>query len=408
MCLLISGKSNEIRATLLNTEGLLHDIYSSNSDGVGAMYVTSKRKLRTPKVLPRTLGECIAFIRQLPDDDRNLALHFRMKTHGHIDLTNCHPYDVIPGQIALMHNGILSQGNKADPTKSDTWHYIKDVVRPMLAEAPKMFLNQAWLNLIEEDISTSNRFAIMDSEGDLVILNRETGIEHAGLWFSNTYAWSPELLIPGYKKAYKFPKHWSQWEDDDLYGGKWHGGNVIALGNNPVGADDIDEDDELPDEAFSDLVWDAMSTSNTGDLTDLLLDYPLRTLSVVMHECEFAPSTGGYEPNKTEQELIDMLVAGDPVPLAWKIDRAATDATAKVVAEIMCWCGDWYGKAINADEDKAQPTREAEYEAAVQEFLENQRQAAAEMGEGIEIVDRDETELALTAGATATTELAAG
>lgn len=408
MCLLISGKSNEIRATLLNTEGLLYDIYSSNSDGVGAMYVTSKRKLRTPKVLPRTLGECMAFIRQLPDDDRNLALHFRMKTHGHIDLTNCHPYDVIPGQIALMHNGILSQGNKADPSKSDTWHYIKDVVRPMLAEAPKMFLNRAWLNLIEEDISTSNRFAIMDSEGDLVILNKETGIEHAGLWFSNTYAWSPELLIPGYKKTYKFPKHWSQWDDDTYYGGRWHGGNVVALGSNPVGAAD-EEDDELPDEAFSDLVWEVMASNDTAELADLLVDYPLRTLTAVMDECYFSPSTAGYEPNKTEQELLDMLVKGDPVPLAWKIDRSGTATIGKVVAEMMCWYGDWYGKPINADEDKPTPGSDAEYEAAVQEFLESQECAAVEMAAEVEIVDRSDAELALTAGAaTADNELYAG
>lgn len=349
MCLLISGKSAQIRATLLNTQGLLKDIFESNSDGVGAMYVTSRKQLKTPKVIPNTLAECQAFIANLPQDDRNLALHFRMKTHGNIDLTNCHPYSVIDGQIALMHNGILSQGNKADPTKSDTWHYIRNVVRPILTEAPKLFMNSAWLSLIEDDITRNNRFAIMDSDGDLVILNKDTGIEHDGMWFSNTYAWSPELLIPGY---YKAPIRLGYVTDNDFDYNNWRGysrGTTLARGFNTHEAED--EDAVWPTNPNE--VWEALTSCDTGELTDFLDARPFFTLNAIMEECVFELQLqAGFEPNATEKEIIDLLIGDETLKLSNKLAGAASSYMAKKVAEIMCWYGDWTfkpGRAPQAD-----------------------------------------------------------
>ena len=42
MCLIITGKSSKVRSTLLDTHGLLSDIYTSNPDGIGFMYGTAK------------------------------------------------------------------------------------------------------------------------------------------------------------------------------------------------------------------------------------------------------------------------------------------------------------------------------------------------------------------------------
>jgi predicted glutamine amidotransferase len=61
-------------------------------------------------------------------DDREIAIHFRWTTHGKTDMLNCHPYDVIPGFIAMMHNGVLHTGNAADKNKSDTWHFIQGLL----------------------------------------------------------------------------------------------------------------------------------------------------------------------------------------------------------------------------------------------------------------------------------------
>lgn len=339
MCLLITGKSNAIRATLLNTAGLMYDIFKSNEDGIGAMYVTSKNKLRTPKVLPKTLGECIAFISQLPDDDRSLALHWRMRTHGNVDLENCHPYPVVDGRIAMMHNGVLSQGNAADKTKSDTWHYINDVVRPMLAEAPTMFRNKAWMNLVEDDIGNGNRFAIMDHTGELVVLNKHTGITHDGVWFSNTYAWSPELLIPGYKTKVSYGK------------GSW--ARNIAL--------EYDKEDEA-DASFNldaDDVWSAVQMGDANLMEEFLLEMPYTVIKALTSECEFVPSHADEVLSANDEAVVKLLADGataDIFKLMYPdgILEGANDAAVARIAEAICWYGNWVGKAIEKKGDTSQ------------------------------------------------------
>jgi len=205
MCLIITGQSNKIRATLTNTHGLLSDIYTTNPDGIGIMYATTKG-LKIVKTLPKNYADAFAFIGKLPDDDRELAIHFRWTTHGNTDLTNCHPYDVVNGYVAMMHNGILHTGNKADTTKSDTWHFIKDYLAEAVHEHPALVHNAGYLTMIAEFIG-DNRFVFMDGDGRMSHVNYDQGVEHEGMWFSNTYAWSPSRLIPNYykstKKAYK-------------------------------------------------------------------------------------------------------------------------------------------------------------------------------------------------------------
>lgn len=191
MCLLITGPAASIK-TLYADGTVLRDVYDSNSDGLGAMFAKDG-KLHIRKVLPKTVQDAAAFIDALPDTGE-LALHWRMRTHGAIDLTQCHPYEVNEGTW-MMHNGILSTGNKADPTKSDTWHFINDYLKDM---PPDVLHNENVAEMIGDYIG-SNRFAIMSSDGRLTVVNRSQGIEHEELWFSNTYAWTPSLVIPSYR-----------------------------------------------------------------------------------------------------------------------------------------------------------------------------------------------------------------
>ena len=207
MCLIITGKSAQIRSTLLNTSGMLADIFSSNPDGIGIMYGSAKG-LRVVKTLPKNIGDATAFIRKLPTDDRDLAIHFRWTTHGHTDLSNCHPYDVTPGYIAMMHNGVLHTGNAKDTARSDTYHFIQDYLRDAVHEAPSLVHNEGFLTMVAEFIG-DNRFVFMDGEGRMSHVNYDQGIEHDGLWFSNTYAWTPTKLIPNYYSSGKYGKRYA-------------------------------------------------------------------------------------------------------------------------------------------------------------------------------------------------------
>lgn len=211
MCLIISGNANKIRTVLLNTPNMLEDIFKSNSDGIGFMY-GSKKGLKVIKVLPKNMQETRDFIGRIPTDDRDFAIHFRMTTHGDTDLSNCHPYEVAKNKMAMMHNGILTTGNAADRSKSDTWHFIKDYLASPIQAFPELAYNEAYLTMVAELIG-NNRFVFMNNEGRMSHVNYDQGIEHDGLWFSNTYAWSPYMLIPTYKRpAYS---KYSNWDNDN-------------------------------------------------------------------------------------------------------------------------------------------------------------------------------------------------
>ena len=120
MCLLIT-QSNKSPAL---SDAWLEDFYSYNADGVGVMY-SLDNQLIVEKILPKNAEDFVHFYRN-NIQGKNCAFHLRMRTHGDIDLTNCHPYEVLNRSehgidLWLMHNGILSTGNKADDKKSDTW-----------------------------------------------------------------------------------------------------------------------------------------------------------------------------------------------------------------------------------------------------------------------------------------------
>ena len=209
MCLLINQPTT---APVLPAHWL-SDFFSYNSDGVGVMY-SENNCLITEKILPKTDAEFIAFY-NAHIAGKDCAYHLRMRTHGDTDLENCHPYMVLNHaehgmDLALMHNGILSTGNKADPSKSDTWHYIRDYLRPMLSGNPEFFMHPAFSKIVGDHIGSGNKFVLMDNAGRVATINQSAGVFWGGLWLSNTYAWtaptSTSKSAPVNKKAHKLAK----------------------------------------------------------------------------------------------------------------------------------------------------------------------------------------------------------
>ena len=89
------------------TQAWLEDFYSSNSDGVGIMRAVDG-ELIIEKILPVNAQEFVDFYRN-HIDGHDCAFHLRMKTHGNIDMENCHPYEVFNKaehglDVWLMHN----------------------------------------------------------------------------------------------------------------------------------------------------------------------------------------------------------------------------------------------------------------------------------------------------------------
>lgn len=189
MCLLVT----QSKSSPILSDAWLSDFYDFNSDGVGVMF-SNGGDLVIKKIIPKNADEFIQFYRA-DIQGRDCAFHLRMRTHGEIDLANCHPYEVLNRaehgiDLWLMHNGILSTGNKANVKMSDTWHYINDYLKPMLAGNPDFAFHPAFKALIADHIGDSNKFVLMDNEGRQVVINQDAGVHWGGLWLSNTYAWS--------------------------------------------------------------------------------------------------------------------------------------------------------------------------------------------------------------------------
>lgn len=212
MCILIHHPVG----TIFSVEQL-NDFYTKNSDGFGAIV----KRGDTVDVI-KSVGsiEEIMSLYHAHVAGYEAIIHYRMRTHGEIDISNCHPYEVVPG-IWMAHNGVLSTGNSKDARMSDTWHYIQDYLKPLLERDPSLIMQPAFQRLVADHIGTNNRFGFMTQDGDAVILNRTSGVEHDGIWYSNTYAWSPAKF--GYVDPYakKYPTTYGSWYDqDDLWSGK--------------------------------------------------------------------------------------------------------------------------------------------------------------------------------------------
>jgi hypothetical protein len=136
-------------------------------------------------------------------------------------LENCHPYPILPNKLALMHNGVLSTGNRNDVTKSDTWHFIEDYLKMVAEAAPQLFYEPNFLELLEKFIGYSNKFVFMNDEGRLAVVNEEAGTFHAEMWFSNTYAWSPSRFIPDYWKGKNGGNHYRGGYNNGYEGGSY-------------------------------------------------------------------------------------------------------------------------------------------------------------------------------------------
>ena len=194
MCLIVHKP-----ADVTFDEELLRDFYSRNRDGFGVMYA-EKGKLHFHKQIGR-VEDWLTFFEKYKD--REAVFHLRMQTHGDIDLENTHPYPVFgfkgdedsPHPLLLVHNGILMEGNTDDQTKSDTWHYIRKHLRPMLQGNVDYAFTPSFDKIVGRHIGSSNRFVLMDTLGRVQIVNKDTGVMFQGAWLSNEYAWSASKYL---------------------------------------------------------------------------------------------------------------------------------------------------------------------------------------------------------------------
>lgn len=155
---------------------LLYNCYTNNPDGCGFAYHTGD------DVVINKFMDFEDFYKEYVkyDGKYTMLIHFRIATHGAIELDNCHPF-ILNHRMALIHNGVIAgYGDKA--TKSDTRDFIDKVIGNI---SWKMWKNQSFCELVGNAIGYS-KLAILDKTGGYVIINEQKGLWEEGVWFSNS------------------------------------------------------------------------------------------------------------------------------------------------------------------------------------------------------------------------------
>jgi predicted glutamine amidotransferase len=174
---------------------LVHAAVRFNSDGWGAMGFSASGRT----ILTRWKTTRACDIQEFADmrTDDELVLHLRYRTRGAADARNLQPFEIVPG-LFLMHNGEVDVPRRlAD--RSDTWHLVTDLLRPLLERHQGLALDRGFLRILETSLGPANRVALLSRHARRIeILNAAQGIHYQGLWLSSTRWIDQDILeIPG-------------------------------------------------------------------------------------------------------------------------------------------------------------------------------------------------------------------
>ena len=134
-----------------------------------------------------------------PHKGKKCVLHFRIKTHGDVNVENSHPFN-ISDNLAFVHNGIITGVVEKDKTKSDTWHFNESILKPMYRDN-QGFIKRAYNQTLISDFIGSSKLIFMNNKGHATIINSDKGKWDDGVWYSNdSYKPRKAVVVPN--------KHW--------------------------------------------------------------------------------------------------------------------------------------------------------------------------------------------------------
>lgn len=201
----------------------IRSAFNKNSDGFGIMMPhPEKEGLRIHRILSKTSDAVVELYHQALTNPKLAShphgIHFRFKTHGKVDLANTHPFRVLRKDkhgmdLFMMHNGVISamSGIKTDDDKSDTWKYIRHLIRPLLKENPALIYNPKFQIMMGMSIGSPNKLLFMDGDGKTIIVNGYQGkTREDGIWLSNDYSIYSSPVMNYGRGASEYNRHWME------------------------------------------------------------------------------------------------------------------------------------------------------------------------------------------------------
>lgn len=163
-------------------EDTLFNCFIKNPDGCGFAYTTGTELVVFKTMDYPTFLEEYEKCYEQYGETSPFIIHFRIATHGTVDIFNCHPF-IVDNDHVFIHNGVISNvPSCAEKKKSDTQVFNELILQNLPAD---WFENTAIKYLLEDFISFS-KIVVMNLKGEVLILNEAKGTWVDGVWFSNT------------------------------------------------------------------------------------------------------------------------------------------------------------------------------------------------------------------------------
>ena len=218
MCIAIMKSANK-----KISKSTLRRCYDANPDGAGFMYAEDKQL-----VVNKGYFTFKEFYKEYkPHGDKQVLIHFRIKTHGPIDKDNCHPFLVNSG-LGFIHNGIIN--GYGSNIKSDTIEFNESILQKIVSKhGNNSLFDDPMVELIENVIGYS-KLVFLDRHGNYTIMNEKKGNWNDGVWYSNMSWKKPEpvkhtnYLSYPYKRQASLPSNhhkvgdWVMVGEDYVYG----------------------------------------------------------------------------------------------------------------------------------------------------------------------------------------------
>lgn len=174
----------------------LKNCWDNNPDGAGLMYVTSKKKVKIEKGF-MSFDKFYNRIKKLGEvfdlKNKSLVLHFRIGTSGGINKQKTHPFPISNNQdeldalnitcdLAITHNGVMSDYVYKNSDASDTQNFIKDYLYYFYKLNNKFYNIDGIKRIIDEECC--GRLALLDNDDEIVTIG--DFIESDGVLYSNS------------------------------------------------------------------------------------------------------------------------------------------------------------------------------------------------------------------------------
>lgn len=277
MCIAIL---NPTKVTL--KKNVLKTCWNNNKDGAGMLYLQDG-VLTAYKEMDNfdRFYDHYAWVRNKYKNSQ-IVLHFRISTHGKVDLENCHPF-MVNEDWGFVHNGIITNAERhAD--YSDTNMFNRDVLRKL----PKDWIhNNAMYELVSGYIGSS-KLLFLNKDNEAYIVNEDWGVWDLGCWFSNkTYKESKYFdyggksilkTLPSSTTTTKTTTIGSKWDSYDDYGlEEWERDWEKEYRYNSATRTyekrvDVDLEDDEDEDFYSPNSWDNKTEEAFSDVCESCLE----------------------------------------------------------------------------------------------------------------------------------------